>query len=222
MSKLSAVRLRLISAFIARVFERQGKVGGAAWVSGSIRTGAGQVVPLERKNLPREAPRETACWRRVRSWPTGRTRRMKLLDLDTENKARGSLTHFFGGRVPKVNIRNSSTPFHTDHERLSAPRGCNRSIPESFKRRRILPRARKDCVHVAWRRGVEASLLPGAIEAVKEIVSARIQLFNSTRHMTMPSEMHLSTDRVQKGICCRRIARRVSPSKSPYGKEASR
>jgi len=30
---------------------------------------------------------------------------VKLLDLDTENKARGSLTHFFGGRVPKVNIR---------------------------------------------------------------------------------------------------------------------
>jgi len=28
----------------------------------------------------------------------------KLLDLDVENKARGSLTHFFGGRVPKVNI----------------------------------------------------------------------------------------------------------------------
>src|SRR5205823_6121587 len=29
---------------------------------------------------------------------------MKLLDLDTENKSRGSLTHFFGGRVPKLNI----------------------------------------------------------------------------------------------------------------------
>ena len=29
---------------------------------------------------------------------------VKLLDLDTENKARGSLTHFFGGNVPKVNI----------------------------------------------------------------------------------------------------------------------
>ena len=29
---------------------------------------------------------------------------VKLLDLDTENKARGSLTHFFGGQVPKVNI----------------------------------------------------------------------------------------------------------------------
>ena len=28
----------------------------------------------------------------------------KLLDLDTENKARGSLAHFFGGSVPKVNI----------------------------------------------------------------------------------------------------------------------
>src|SRR5438094_10238186 len=29
---------------------------------------------------------------------------VKLLDLDTENKARGSLTHFFGVDVPKVNI----------------------------------------------------------------------------------------------------------------------
>src|SRR6266704_6282700 len=29
---------------------------------------------------------------------------VKLLDFDTVNKARGSLTHFFGGRVPKVNI----------------------------------------------------------------------------------------------------------------------
>jgi MinD-like ATPase involved in chromosome partitioning or flagellar assembly len=29
---------------------------------------------------------------------------VKLLDLDTENKARGSLTHFFGGDVPKVDI----------------------------------------------------------------------------------------------------------------------
>src|SRR5580704_16411165 len=29
---------------------------------------------------------------------------VKLLDLDTENKARGSLAHFFAGKVPKVNI----------------------------------------------------------------------------------------------------------------------
>jgi len=28
---------------------------------------------------------------------------VKLMDLDSENKARGSLTHFFGGGVPKVN-----------------------------------------------------------------------------------------------------------------------
>src|ERR1022692_4046580 len=27
-----------------------------------------------------------------------------LLDLDTENKARGSLAHFFGAQSPKVNI----------------------------------------------------------------------------------------------------------------------
>jgi MinD-like ATPase involved in chromosome partitioning or flagellar assembly len=32
----------------------------------------------------------------------------KLLDLDTENKARGSLTHFFGGRVPKLNIHTAA------------------------------------------------------------------------------------------------------------------
>ena len=29
---------------------------------------------------------------------------VKLLDLDIENKTRGSLTHFFGGRIPKINI----------------------------------------------------------------------------------------------------------------------
>src|SRR5215472_2113704 len=33
---------------------------------------------------------------------------VKLLDLDVENKARGSLTHFFGGRVPKINIHTPS------------------------------------------------------------------------------------------------------------------
>ena len=31
-----------------------------------------------------------------------------LLDLDTENKARGSLRHFFGGQVPKVNIHTAA------------------------------------------------------------------------------------------------------------------
>ena len=37
-------------------------------------------------------------------WFTENAIPVKLLDLDTENKARGSLTHFFGGNVPKVNI----------------------------------------------------------------------------------------------------------------------
>jgi hypothetical protein len=29
---------------------------------------------------------------------------VRLLDLDTENKARGSLAHFFAGQAPKINI----------------------------------------------------------------------------------------------------------------------
>jgi len=33
---------------------------------------------------------------------------VNLLDLDTENKARGSLTHFYGGQVPKVNIHTAA------------------------------------------------------------------------------------------------------------------
>ena len=31
---------------------------------------------------------------------------VKLLDLDTENKSRGSLTHFFGGQVPNSPCQN--------------------------------------------------------------------------------------------------------------------
>jgi len=31
-----------------------------------------------------------------------------LLDLDTENKARGSLTHFFGGYIPKLDIHTAA------------------------------------------------------------------------------------------------------------------
>jgi MinD-like ATPase involved in chromosome partitioning or flagellar assembly len=41
-------------------------------------------------------------------WFTENAIPVKLLDLDTENKARGSLTHFFGGNVPKVNIHTPS------------------------------------------------------------------------------------------------------------------
>jgi MinD-like ATPase involved in chromosome partitioning or flagellar assembly len=47
---------------------------------------------------------------------------VKLLDLDTENKARGSLTHFFGGRVPKVNIHSpAGLDAFIDHLADSAP-----------------------------------------------------------------------------------------------------
>jgi len=44
---------------------------------------------------------------------------VKLLDLDTENKARGSLTHFFGGQVPKV----ISTPAGLTRLSTSSPMG---------------------------------------------------------------------------------------------------
>lgn len=47
---------------------------------------------------------------------------VKLLDLDTENKARGSLTHFFDGRVPKVNIHTpAGLDAFVDHLADGAP-----------------------------------------------------------------------------------------------------
>ncbi len=47
---------------------------------------------------------------------------VKLLDLDTENKARGSLTHFFGGHVPKVNIHTpAGLDAFVDHLADGAP-----------------------------------------------------------------------------------------------------
>jgi MinD-like ATPase involved in chromosome partitioning or flagellar assembly len=47
---------------------------------------------------------------------------VKLLDLDTENKARGSLTHFFSGRVPKVNIHSpAGLDAFVDHLADGAP-----------------------------------------------------------------------------------------------------
>jgi MinD-like ATPase involved in chromosome partitioning or flagellar assembly len=45
-----------------------------------------------------------------------------MLDLDTENKARGSLTHFYGGRVPKVNIHTpAGLDAFVDHLADGAP-----------------------------------------------------------------------------------------------------
>jgi MinD-like ATPase involved in chromosome partitioning or flagellar assembly len=45
-----------------------------------------------------------------------------LLDLDTENKARGSLTHFFGGYVPKLNIHTAAgLDAFIDHLQVGPP-----------------------------------------------------------------------------------------------------
>lgn len=45
-----------------------------------------------------------------------------LLDLDTENKACGSLTHFFSGRVPKINIHTpAGLDAFIDHLAAEAP-----------------------------------------------------------------------------------------------------
>jgi CobQ/CobB/MinD/ParA nucleotide binding domain len=47
---------------------------------------------------------------------------VRLLDLDTGNKARGSLTHFFGGSVPKVNIHTpAGLDTFVDHLADGAP-----------------------------------------------------------------------------------------------------
>jgi len=45
---------------------------------------------------------------------------VKLLDLDMENKTRGSLSHFFNGRAPKVNIQRL---------RASIPSSINSQTP---------------------------------------------------------------------------------------------
>jgi hypothetical protein len=47
---------------------------------------------------------KTALMTSLAEWFDDNQIPVKLLDLDIENKARGSLTHFFGGRVPKINI----------------------------------------------------------------------------------------------------------------------
>ena len=47
---------------------------------------------------------------------------VKLLDLNTKNKARGSLTHFLGGRVPKVKINSpAGLDAFIDHLAEGAP-----------------------------------------------------------------------------------------------------
>ena len=47
---------------------------------------------------------KTSLMVRLAEWFDANKIPVKLLDLDTENKARGSLTHFFDGNIPKLNI----------------------------------------------------------------------------------------------------------------------
>jgi hypothetical protein len=47
---------------------------------------------------------KTAVMVGLADWFTANQIPIQLLDLDTENKARGSLAHFYGNRVPKLNI----------------------------------------------------------------------------------------------------------------------
>jgi hypothetical protein len=42
-----------------------------------------------------------------------------LLDLNTENKNRGSLKHFFNGSVTKVNVLHGFTPFSLSNLNLN-------------------------------------------------------------------------------------------------------
>jgi len=60
-----------------------------------------------------------------------------LLDLDTENKARGSLKHFFNGSVVKVNIHtpaglDANCTYNASNQTITAtisPRATVRSTP---------------------------------------------------------------------------------------------
>ena len=47
---------------------------------------------------------KTSVMAALAEWFDSKTIRIKLLDLDTENKARGSMAHFFRDRAQKVNI----------------------------------------------------------------------------------------------------------------------
>ncbi len=71
-------------------------------------TAGGDVVSAEKRVILSMGGKggvgKTGVMAALAEWFTSNEIPVKLLDLDTENKARGSLTHFFGGNVPKVNI----------------------------------------------------------------------------------------------------------------------
>src|SRR5262249_34661330 len=51
---------------------------------------------------------KTSLMTALAEWFDANQIQLQLLDFDSENKARGSLTHFFGERAPKVNIHTPS------------------------------------------------------------------------------------------------------------------
>ena len=83
-----------------------------------------------------------------------------LLDLDTENKARGSLKHFFDGTVTKVNIHtpagldafidylDGEVPIILADMGAGAGRGCRRLVRRHARERE---RSRR-LLHGRWRR----------------------------------------------------------------------
>jgi curved DNA-binding protein CbpA/MinD-like ATPase involved in chromosome partitioning or flagellar assembly len=65
---------------------------------------------------------KTSVMTGVAEWFDANQIPVSLLDLDIENKAKGSLTHFFGGRVPKINIHTpAGLDAFVDHLGEEAP-----------------------------------------------------------------------------------------------------
>lgn len=78
-------------------------------MTGAKRTQEGTAAPAAEKRVilsmgGKGGVGKTSVMTGLAEWFRENQPPVKLLDLDTENKARGSLTHFFHGDVPKVNI----------------------------------------------------------------------------------------------------------------------
>jgi hypothetical protein len=127
---------------------------------------------------------------------------VKLMDLDTENKARGLLTHLFGGPVPKVNIQTpgwtpSSTIWQAGICGFAAPRRCTPASPESRSLASASPALAPKCkgtVAQALTRFSHHYLMgPGAHPMTHENVSAwSFRQRRRVRHPGPLSTGHLS------------------------------
>ena len=77
--------------------------------TGEVRLGDGTAAPGAEKRVilsmgGKGGVGKTSFMTALAEWFDANEVPVKLLDLDVENKARGSLTHFFGGRAPEVNM----------------------------------------------------------------------------------------------------------------------